>query len=120
MEDCAPRNVFVDRRTQTPYMIDLAQCLFRDELVVQWHKWNLQEEEGWDQDVQYWKFVDIRDNTKAIGLVMADRVRRATGVGLEIKYPDFTEIKRSVRREKAEAAGLTYVDVPSPEEEWYW
>ncbi|KAK3899175.1 hypothetical protein C8A05DRAFT_37230 [Staphylotrichum tortipilum] len=51
IEDCAPRNVFVDRRSQTPYMVDLAQCLFPDELVVQWHTWDLQEEEGWDQDV---------------------------------------------------------------------
>ncbi|KAK4134518.1 hypothetical protein BT67DRAFT_441693 [Trichocladium antarcticum] len=51
--DCAPRNVVVDKRSQTPHIVDLAQCSFPDELVKTWHKRRWHEYEDWDPDVEY-------------------------------------------------------------------
>ncbi|KAL2133613.1 hypothetical protein VTI74DRAFT_2015 [Chaetomium olivicolor] len=55
MNDCAPRNVVVDGQSNTPRIIDLAQCRFRDELVKRWYKHGWHEDEGWDPDVEYWE-----------------------------------------------------------------
>ena len=46
MEDCAPRNVVVDRQSQTPRIVDLAQCVFRDEMVSEWHRWGRRKAEA--------------------------------------------------------------------------
>ncbi|KAK4153649.1 hypothetical protein C8A00DRAFT_43468 [Chaetomidium leptoderma] len=108
MEDCAPRNVVVDKQSQTPYIVDLAQCNFRDELAKTWHKWKWHEsDDDWDPDVEYWEQVDSEDNTGAIGAVMVHRVQRETGVKLEIKYPGYTAIISGIQRRKAEAAAGT-------------
>ena len=77
----------------------------------QWRRWKLDEDDDWDEDLQYWEYANNIDGTKAIGLVMADRVRRMVGVKPEIEYPDFPAILLSMRREKAEAAGLNWEEV---------
>ncbi|KAG7287498.1 hypothetical protein NEMBOFW57_007010 [Staphylotrichum longicolle] len=69
MQDASPRNVMVDRRSQTPRIIDFAQCLFRDELVDQWHRWEWQEDEEWDPDVEYWERARQQEDPAAIALV---------------------------------------------------
>ncbi|KAL2167105.1 hypothetical protein VTG60DRAFT_1696 [Thermothelomyces hinnuleus] len=71
MEDCATRNVVVDRQSRTPRIVDLAQCRFRDELAESWYKLGWHEDEDWDPDVEYWERVGSEDNTGAIGAVMA-------------------------------------------------
>ncbi len=71
----------------------------------------MDEDDDWDEDLQYWEYANNIDGTKAIGLVMADRVRRMVGVKPEIEYPDFPAILLSMRREKAEAAGLNWEEV---------
>ncbi|KAK4233135.1 hypothetical protein C8A03DRAFT_48226 [Achaetomium macrosporum] len=85
MEDCAPRNVVVDKQSHTPRIIDLAQCRFRDELVEQWYKWDT-------------------DNPGAIGAVMVNLVQKKTGAKLPIRYPDYRAIIAGIKRRKAEAA----------------
>ncbi|EAQ84371.1 hypothetical protein CHGG_08385 [Chaetomium globosum CBS 148.51] len=57
MEDCAPRNVVVDSQSQTPRIVDLAQCNFRDEMVREWYESGWDEDEDWDPDVEYWEQV---------------------------------------------------------------
>jgi hypothetical protein len=104
MEDCAPRNVVVDRQSQTPRIVDLAQCIFRDEMVSEWYQWGWHEDEDWDPDVEYWEQASTTSNPGAIGAVMANRVQRKTGVKLDIRYPDWDGIIAEIRRRKEEAA----------------
>jgi hypothetical protein len=104
MQDCAPRNVVVDKQSQTPHIVDLAQCLFRGELTKLWQKWRRHEDDGWDPYVEYWKQVASWDNTGGIGAVMVHRVEKATGVKLDIKYPDCTAIISGIQAKKAAAA----------------
>ncbi|SPQ21897.1 527855f9-69e8-4dba-b42c-aa71a915de4b [Thermothielavioides terrestris] len=102
MNDCAPRNVVVDGKSNTPRIVDLAQCYFREELVEQWYKDGWQEDEDWDPDVEYWE--QAENNPAAIGLVMVTRIQKRTGVKLDIRYPDYKEIIAGIRRRKAEVA----------------
>ena len=111
MQDSSPHNVMVDKRSQTPRIIDFAQCLFRDELADQWHKWGWHEEadkdEDWDPDVEYWERAHQQEDPVAIGCVAVHRVQKATGVKLEIAYPDYAKIISGVKRGKAEAEGVS-------------
>ncbi|KAL2179571.1 uncharacterized protein P884DRAFT_283462 [Thermothelomyces heterothallicus CBS 202.75] len=104
MDDCAPRNVVVDKQSYTPRIIDLAQCRFKDELVAQWYKWEWHEEEGWDPDVEYWEQAMSTHNPGAIGAVMVTLVQKKTGVKLPITYPDYRAMIAGIRRRKAEGA----------------
>ncbi|KAK4233167.1 hypothetical protein C8A03DRAFT_19702, partial [Achaetomium macrosporum] len=104
MKDCVPRNVVVDGQSNTPRIVDLAQCRFRDELVKRWYKHGWHEDEGWDPDVEYWEQVGTASNPAAIGAVMVMRIQKMTGVKLDIRYPDYEAIIAGTRRRKAEAA----------------
>jgi hypothetical protein len=104
MQDCTPRNVVVDKESQTPHIVDLAQCIFRDELGKLWQKWKWHEHDDWDPYVKYWEQVATWDNPGAIGAVMVHRVEKATGVKLDIRYPDCTAIISGIQRGKAAAA----------------
>ncbi len=112
MEDCAPRNVLVDRQSCAPRIVDLAQCRFRDELVGKWYKWGWHEDEGWDPDVEYWEQVSTAGNPAAIGAVMVNRVQKKTGVQLDVRYPDWGAIIAGVRRRKGEAAAAERETAP--------
>lgn len=104
MDDCAPRNVVVDKQSHTPRIIDLAQCHFRDELVERWYKLEWYEDEGWDPDLEYWEQAMSTDDPGAIGAVTVNLVQRKTGVKLPINYPDYEAIFAGIMRRKAEAA----------------
>ena len=106
MQDSAPRNVVVDKWSQTPRIIDFAQCRFRDKLTERWQRWKWHEHDDWDPDVEYWELVERRDNPGAIGAVMIKRVQRATGVKLEIDwwFKECRAIITEIKRRKAEAA----------------
>ncbi|KAK3941993.1 hypothetical protein QBC46DRAFT_380915 [Diplogelasinospora grovesii] len=90
MKDCGPRNVVVDERSQTPFIIDLAQCCFRDKATEAWEKTREpgEEDEDWDPDVEYWERVMGFDNAGAIGAVMTTLLLQTKGMKLDIKYPD--------------------------------
>ncbi|KAK4248925.1 hypothetical protein C7999DRAFT_39915 [Corynascus novoguineensis] len=104
MKDCAPRNVVVDGQSNTPGIVDLAQCRFRDELVNRWYKNGWNEDEGWDPDVEYWEQVGTASNPAAIGAVMVMRIQKITGVKVDVRYPDYEAIIAGTRRAKAEEA----------------
>ena len=91
MSDCQPRNVIVDRRSQTPFIIDLAQCYFKDKLIELWEEWGWHEDEDWDPDAEYWRLAGTHDNPGEIGAVMANRLLRAKGMKLNINYPDLSK-----------------------------
>ncbi|KAF8202518.1 hypothetical protein BJ912DRAFT_842750 [Pholiota molesta] len=91
MQDCGPRNVVVDERAQTPFIIDLAQCCFRDKMIEAWEEAGEasgEEDEDWDPDVEYWERVMGFDNPGAIGAVMTTILLQTKGMKLDIKYPD--------------------------------
>ncbi len=106
MQDCAPRNVVVDKSSHTPRVIDLAQCRFRDKLAERWQRWKWHEYDDWDPDIEYWEQVQGGDNPGAIGAVMINRVQKATGVKLEIDwwFKECEAIIAEIKRGKAEAA----------------
>ncbi|KAL2143662.1 hypothetical protein VTI28DRAFT_10169 [Corynascus sepedonium] len=92
MKDCAPRNVVVDEQSNTPRIVDLAQCRFRDKLVKRGYKNGWNEDEGWDPDVEYWEQVGTASNAAAIGAVMVMGIQNITGVKLDVEYPDYEAI----------------------------
>jgi hypothetical protein len=105
MQDCAPRNVMVDARIQKPFIIDLAQCLFKDKMVADWLKrgWTRGDGDGgydWDPDVEYWERVAQRNNPAAIGAVMRTRLLQQKGMKLDIKFQDYDKIQGEIRRSK--------------------
>ncbi|KAH6617613.1 hypothetical protein F5144DRAFT_586951 [Chaetomium tenue] len=104
MEDCAPRNVVVDRQSQTPRIVDLAQCNFRDEMASEWFQWGWDEDDDWDPDVEYWEQVSTRSNPGAIAAVMANRIQRKFGVKMGFRYPDWEGITAGIKQRKQEAA----------------
>lgn len=103
MWDCSPRNVVVNRHTQTPFIIDLADCGFRDGMVKRWEKIGPEVMEYWDEgkkwcpEAHWWEQVYSTDNPGAIGSVMANRIRRKRGVELQLKYPDYNRICTDLR-----------------------
>lgn len=50
MDDYTPRNVVVGQQLQTPFLVDFAQCDFREEMVRMWEEVGWTDEEGWDSD----------------------------------------------------------------------
>ncbi|RYP81175.1 hypothetical protein DL769_002123 [Monosporascus sp. CRB-8-3] len=104
MDDCGPRNVLVDKRSQSPFIIDLAQCCFKDKLIEAWKNTEESDEEevqDWDPDVEYWQRVLQYDNPGAIGAVMTTRLLNAKGFKLDIKYTDCNKIIDDIKSRKA-------------------
>ncbi|KAF9768006.1 hypothetical protein IL306_014752 [Fusarium sp. DS 682] len=83
LSDSAPRNVVVDQTSRQPFLIDFAQCLFRDTMFVS-------SEEGgedWDADAEYCEIAREHDNPRAIGRPMQGRLQKLFGWKLDIAYP---------------------------------
>ena len=102
MEDCAPRNVMVDARVQKPFIIDLAQCLFKDRMVKDWLErgW-ADDDDDWDPDIEYWERVQHQNNPADIGVVMGPRLLQQRGIKLDIKLPDYDGIMKEIKCSKA-------------------
>lgn len=97
LEDCGPRNVVVEERSWKPFIIDLAQCHFKENLIAIWEKMRdeggededeAEEEEEWDLEAEYWERARSCDNPGAIGSVMATILLKEKGITLDIKYPN--------------------------------
>lgn len=79
LEDCRPQNVIVELKTRRPFIHDLAQCGFKETCA---YDLDDPDDKGF-QDVVY-----ENGNPRAIGMVMATRVKRELGFQLNIKYRD--------------------------------
>jgi hypothetical protein len=86
LDDCSPRNVMVDKHSQTPIIIDLAQCWFKDKLIETWRE-TMEDDQDWDPDADYWKTVENSGNTRDIGATMARILQEERGMKLKVKYP---------------------------------
>ncbi|KAK4151398.1 hypothetical protein C8A00DRAFT_45403 [Chaetomidium leptoderma] len=101
MEDSAPRNVMVDARAQKPFIIDLAQCRFKDKMIKRWLRSGWTDGvDDWDPDVEYWEWVAQRDNPGAIAAIMRTQLRQQKGMELDVKLPDYDEIIMEIKRSK--------------------
>ncbi|KAK4450847.1 Serine/threonine-protein kinase [Podospora aff. communis PSN243] len=68
--DCQPRNVVVERETLRPFHIDFGLCVFAEDM-------------GWE------KFGErrlLKDNPRAIGIIMQNRMRSAGTVLADFRY----------------------------------
>jgi hypothetical protein len=112
MNDCAPRNVMVKQGdSQTPFIIDFAQCWFKDRLIKLWEDIGLgdedsEDEEEWNPDVEYCQRLRSHDNPADIGAVMANLLLRATGMKLDIKYPDYDKMIDDISRDNGPTSRL--------------
>lgn len=102
MEDCAPRNVVVEARTQRPFIIDLAQCEFRDRLAEVWREMDDTDDEDWNPDVEYWQLMRQSNNPGKIGATIVRQLQAAERdyvaghyvSGLRRDYQEFEAEKR--------------------------
>ncbi|OAA64242.1 hypothetical protein SPI_02889 [Niveomyces insectorum RCEF 264] len=92
--DCSPFNAIVEAATQQPFIVDFAQCGFKDKMIDQWE--NVchmdEEEEVWDAEAQFREFVQQLDNVGAIGVVAANRYWREKGIRLQLYWPGSGEL----------------------------
>ncbi|KAF5666420.1 kinase-like domain-containing protein [Fusarium circinatum] len=88
LDDSAPRNVVVDQTSHHIFLVDFAQCFFRDTMFEDWEK----EAEGWDAAAEYCEVVRTHNNPAAIGLPMVRRVRNKFGWNLDIVYPESDDV----------------------------
>lgn len=103
LNDCDPRNVRVDDRSQKPYIIDFAQCDFRDRLIKLWKDMKMadpaasedevEDGEVWDPNAEWLERVRQVDNTGAIGSSMQMRLRKTRGMEFSIRYPEARGIR---------------------------
>ena len=108
MDDCAARNVVIDQDSQSPFIIDLAQCRFKHKLIEMWMNHEDSEDgeglggevQDWDPDVEYWEWARGRDNPGAIGSVMAAQLLRLKNLKVDIEYPDYDGITHSIQSRK--------------------
>lgn len=92
MRDCGPRNVVVDKRSQTPFVVDLAQCDFKYKLIEEWREYGRHEKEGWDPDTEYCDQLRLASNHGEVGVVMTTLLRRSAGLDLVIRYPKYEKV----------------------------
>jgi hypothetical protein len=110
MQDCKPRNVVVDQSSQAPFIIDFADCTFRDEMMQGWDEYREQWISQWPEDadeadealdpdpeIQFWKNVCCVNNPADIGLVMTTILRNQKGMTLDVKLHDHQKIINDMR-----------------------
>jgi hypothetical protein len=98
MQDCSPWNVVVDKQSQTPYIIDFAQCYFKDQLTKLWLESGWDEDEDWHPDIEYWQRVSQSQNPAAIALVAGMCVKKENGIEMVFRWPDYEGIISDVER----------------------
>ncbi|KAF5532221.1 kinase-like domain-containing protein [Fusarium mexicanum] len=86
-KDSCPRNVVVDADSHQPFIIDLAQCYFKDQLFKDWEHFGFGEgQEDWTPEAQWCESLRCRDNPGSIGLPMQSKLKRVKGFSIDVKY----------------------------------
>ncbi|KAH7175060.1 uncharacterized protein B0J16DRAFT_388886 [Fusarium flagelliforme] len=90
LNDSSPRNVAVDKQLNKPYIIDLAQCNFKEDFM----KEELDEdlEEGTTHEDAWLALVYSDHNPSSIGTVMKRRLERDHGIEIEVVFPDMKKV----------------------------
>lgn len=124
MLDCTPFNVVVQKTSQRPFLVDLAQCWFREEIYAEAENSSPDgedqgandqqagdtnsdtdsdaytipsEDSNWDPEIGYWEKVKQSNNTVALGAGMARRLLEARGIAIMPKYPDYHGIIATIK-----------------------
>ncbi|KAH6949479.1 hypothetical protein DER45DRAFT_599946 [Fusarium avenaceum] len=100
LDDSGPRNVVVDKATHTSFIVDLAQCTFKNDMFQLWEAEGFdsdseeEEENGDDRnlEVEWWSRIRARENPASIGLLMTKRLLKTHGLKLEFQYPDYQQL----------------------------
>ncbi|KAF5988717.1 hypothetical protein FBULB1_1325 [Fusarium bulbicola] len=89
LKDSCPRNVVVGADSHQPFIIDLAQCYFKDQLFKDWEHFGFGEgQEDWTPEAQWCESVRCRDNPGSIALSMQSKLKRVKGISIDVKYPE--------------------------------
>ncbi|KAF4988841.1 hypothetical protein FGRMN_9515 [Fusarium graminum] len=115
--DSGPRNAMVDESTKNPFIIDLAQCYFKDELIELWEEMGLKdyekaedelEDEGpWHEEIEYWRHVRSHQNPASVGLVLNQHIKKMRNVELKVNYPNYAKIIADTRDQLINAEDQT-------------
>ncbi|KAG5746101.1 hypothetical protein H9Q70_011195 [Fusarium xylarioides] len=100
LDDSAPRNVVVETSTFQPFIIDFAQCFFKDKLIQEWvDSGAAAEGQGWDGDAEFCETARKFDNCSAVGLSMVRRLKSSFGFTVEVRSPKAGELLRDIKRQ---------------------
>ncbi|KAH6848316.1 hypothetical protein B0I37DRAFT_161172 [Chaetomium sp. MPI-CAGE-AT-0009] len=98
-KNCAPYNIVVNSRSQTPFVVDFASCDFKEQLIQRWKDIGWMDDDD-DPDIEYWEAVVTANNEGAIGAVMTARLRQMKGLELNLQYPNSQKILEDMKRSK--------------------
>ncbi|KAF4446842.1 hypothetical protein F53441_9546 [Fusarium austroafricanum] len=91
--DSCPRNVVVDTASYQPFIIDLAQCDFKDKFFKDYENFCFGDgQEDWNPEVDWCENMRLSENPASIGLVIQSKLGKTQGILIEIEYPDCTKI----------------------------
>ncbi|KAF9775372.1 hypothetical protein IL306_006529 [Fusarium sp. DS 682] len=94
LDDSSPRNVVVKASTFQPFLVDFAQCWFKDKMIREWVESGRAAEQGddWDDDAEFCETARTFNNSRAVGLDMMKILQKAFGFKVEVKYPKAEEL----------------------------
>ncbi|RBR08027.1 uncharacterized protein FIESC28_10405 [Fusarium coffeatum] len=90
LNDSGPRNVAVDKLLNKPYIIDLAQCTFKEDFFDEEDLDDL--EEGTTLEDAWLEMVRSEANPSSIGCVMKRRLEVDHSIKIEVTFPDMRKI----------------------------
>ncbi|KLO92203.1 uncharacterized protein LW93_7832 [Fusarium fujikuroi] len=100
LDDSSPRNVVVEPSTFQPFLVDFAQCFFKDKLIQKWVDSGADAEgKDWDGDAKFCETAKIFNNSGAIGVPMVRRLERSCGFTVEVRYPKEGQLVCDIKRQ---------------------
>ncbi|KAF5642794.1 serine threonine kinase fnkB [Fusarium sp. NRRL 25303] len=88
LKDSCPRNVVVDADSHQPFIIDIGQYYFKDQLFKDWEHFGFGDgREDWTPEGEWSESVRSLDNSSSIGLPMQSKLEWVNGFLIDIKYP---------------------------------
>ncbi|KAF5632438.1 serine threonine kinase fnkB [Fusarium tjaetaba] len=103
--DSAPRNVVVEASTFQPFIVDFAQCFFKDKLIQEAVDSGVAGQ-GWDGDAEFCETAERFDNCSAVGRSIVRRLRDSFGFTVEVRYPKAGELLRDIKRQRKPEAKI--------------
>ncbi|KAF9767737.1 hypothetical protein IL306_015053 [Fusarium sp. DS 682] len=90
INDSGPDNVIVDTDTEKPFIVDFAQCAFKDRLFQLWEE--TERNESWTPEGEWIEAVNKANNPASIGRVMVNKVQESHGFPFGVTYPDCEKV----------------------------
>ncbi|KAF4332342.1 serine threonine kinase fnkB [Fusarium beomiforme] len=88
MEDSGPHNVIFDVVSKKPFIVDFAECVFKDILFEVWEETAFEEgEKDWCAEREWAEIVKREDSSTSIGWFMVKEVEKVLGFTIDIKFP---------------------------------